>query len=70
GLLGPHQLVHAFDLLQVFDAAPVVPDDTDALFARFGLFDVSRGTRRVIDAEDDPGRRFALAAMSPEFAVT
>ena len=69
GLLGPHQLVHAFDLLQVFDAAPVVPDDTDALFARFGLFDVSRETRRVIDAEDDPGRRFALAAMSPEFAV-
>jgi uncharacterized protein (DUF1800 family) len=69
GLLGPHQLVHAFDLLHAFDAPPVVPDDTDALFARFGLFDVSSATRRVIDAEDDPGRRFALAAMSPEFAV-
>jgi uncharacterized protein (DUF1800 family) len=70
GLLGPHQLVHTFDLLQAFDAAPAVPDDADALFARFGLFDVSRATRRVIEAERDPGRRFALAAMSPEFAVT
>jgi len=69
GLLGPHQLVHAFDLLQAFDDPPVVPDDIDALFARFGLFEVSRATRRVIEAENDPGRRFALAAMSPEFAV-
>ena len=69
GLLGPHQLVHTFDLLQAFDAPPEVPDDTDALFARFGLFDVSRATRRVIDAEHEPARRFALAAMSPEFAV-
>jgi uncharacterized protein (DUF1800 family) len=69
GLLGPHQLVHTFDLLQAFAAAPEVPDDTDALFARFGLYDVSRATRRVVDAERDPGRRFALAAMSPEFAV-
>ena len=69
GLLGPHQLVHAFDLLQAFETAPTVPNDNDALFARFGLFDVSRQTRRVIEAEHDPGRRFALAAMSPEFAV-
>ncbi|MCJ7436981.1 MAG: hypothetical protein MUP97_04365, partial [Acidimicrobiia bacterium] len=69
GLLGPHQLVHTFDLLQAFDVAPAVPDDTDALFARFGLFDVSPATRRVVEAEGDPGRRFALAAMSPEFAV-
>jgi uncharacterized protein (DUF1800 family) len=69
GLLGPHQLVHTFDLLQAFPSTPVVPADTDELFARFGVFDVSRDTRRVVDAEDDPGRRFALAAMSPEFAV-
>ncbi len=69
GLLGPHQLVHTFDLLQAFPSTPVVPADTDELFARFGLFDVSRDTRRVVDGEDDPGRRFALVAMSPEFAV-
>jgi uncharacterized protein (DUF1800 family) len=69
GLLGPHQLVHTFDLLQAFDAAPAVPDGTDELLARFGLFDVSPATRRVLDAQEDPGRRFALAAMSPEFAV-
>jgi uncharacterized protein (DUF1800 family) len=69
GLLGPHQLVHTFDLLQAFPSTPTAPDDTDELFARFGLFDVSRETRRVVDAEQDPGRRFALAAMSPEFAV-
>jgi uncharacterized protein (DUF1800 family) len=69
GLLGPHQLVHTFDLLQTFETAPAVPDDVDALFARFGLFDVSRDTRHVVEAESDPGRRFALAAMSPEFAV-
>ncbi len=69
GLLGPHQLVHTFDLLAAFEDAPTAPDDVDALFARFGLFDVSHETRRVVDAQTDPGRRFALAAMSPEFAV-
>jgi uncharacterized protein (DUF1800 family) len=69
-LLGPHQLVHAFDLLNVFGTAPAVPDDVDTLLARFGLFDVHEATRRVLDREPDPGRRFALAAMAPEFAVT
>jgi uncharacterized protein (DUF1800 family) len=69
-LLGPHQLVHTFDLLQVFDEAPSVPNDVDALFAQFGLFDVSEATRRTIESETDRGRRFALVAASPEYAVT
>jgi len=69
GLIGPHQLVHTFDLLQAFDTAPKVPHDVDALFARFGLYDVSDATRRVVAHEHDPGRRFALVATSPEFAV-
>jgi uncharacterized protein (DUF1800 family) len=69
-LLGPHDLVSAFDLLATLDRPPPAAKSVDALLARFGLFDVSSTTRRVLDAEHDPGRRFALAAMSPEFAVT
>jgi uncharacterized protein (DUF1800 family) len=69
-LLGPHQLVHTFDLLAALPAAPVIEGDADAVFARFGIFDVASSSRAVIDGERDPGRRFALAATSPEFAVT
>jgi len=70
-LLGPHQLVHTFDLLNVLTQPPDVGDAaTDELLARFGLFDVERSTRQPLDKERDPARRFALAAMSPEFAVT
>ena len=69
-LLGPHDLVSTFDLLATLDQPPPPPKSTDALLARFSLFDVSSTTRRVLEAEHDPGRRFALAAMSPEFAVT
>jgi uncharacterized protein (DUF1800 family) len=68
-LLGPHQLVHTFDLLAALPSAPQVDGDTDDLFARFGLFDVAAATRDVLDREPDPARRFALAATSPEFAV-
>ncbi len=70
GLLGPHQLVHTIDLLQALSTPPPVPDDPADLLARFGLFDVSRATRDVVGRERDPGRRFALVALSPEFAVT
>jgi len=73
-LLGPHQLVHTFDLLQVLPTAPAVGpggvEDVDALMARFGVFDITKSTRRVLERERDPGRQFTLAAMSPEFAVT
>ncbi|MGQ0802714.1 MAG: DUF1800 domain-containing protein [Actinomycetota bacterium] len=69
-LLGPHQLVHTFDLLGAIDALPTtVPDDVDGLFARFGLFDVSARSRDVVAGEPDPGRRLALVFTSPEYAA-
>ncbi len=70
-LLGPHQLVHTFDLLAAVDAAPdsALTDDVDALFARFGLFDVSERSRNVVTGERDPGRRVALVFTSPEYAA-
>jgi len=69
-LLGPHDLVTAFDLLDTLGGPPTPPPRVDDLLATFGIFDVSSSTRSVLDAESDPARRFALAAMSPEFAVT
>ena len=69
-LLGPHQLVHSFDLLSVFSSAPPVPDDVDDLFARFAIFDVSNDTRATIRREKDPGTRLALAFGAPEMIVT
>lgn len=69
-LVGPHQLVHTFDLLGALAEPPAIDGGLDDLLARFGIFDVESTTRRVLENERDPGRRFALAAMSPEFAVT
>jgi uncharacterized protein (DUF1800 family) len=69
-LLGPHQLVHTFDLLNVLGEAPPFQGDVATVLARFGLYDVNKETRKVLARERDPGRRFALAAMSPEFALT
>jgi uncharacterized protein (DUF1800 family) len=69
GLLGPHQLVHAFDLLSVYPSRPTVPATVDALLERFALADVSDRTRAVLKREDDPARRLALVVASPEFAV-
>jgi hypothetical protein len=68
-LLGPHQLIHAFDLLSVFPSPPRVPREVDALFARFGLYDVSGRSRNIVAAERDPARRLALVLASPEFTV-
>ena len=68
-LLGPHQLVHAFDLLSVFSTAPDVPRDVGELFARLGIHDPSSTTRAVVTAERDPRRRLALAITSPEYTV-
>ena len=68
-LLGPHQLVHSFDLLSAYTSTPEVPDDVDELFARFGIHAVSKATRRGVASERDPGRRFALVAGCPEMAV-
>ena len=50
--------------------SPLAHKGDEELLARFGVFDTERSTRRTLEHERDPGRRFALAAMSPEFAVT
>jgi uncharacterized protein (DUF1800 family) len=68
-LLGPANLVHTFDLVQAVDGPPRVKS-VDELLARFGLFDVSDTTRSVLQRERDPGRRFVLAAASPEYTLT
>jgi uncharacterized protein (DUF1800 family) len=67
-LLGPSNLVHTFDLLQAVHAAPRTKTVRD-LFARLGVFDVSDATRAVVEREHDAGRRFVLAATSPEFTL-
>jgi uncharacterized protein (DUF1800 family) len=68
-LLAPGNLVHTFDLLQAVDGAPY-GKSVDDLFARFGIYDVSASTREVVGRERDAGRRFALAATSPEYSLT
>ena len=68
--LGPHDLITAFDLLDVLGAPPAGHRSVGDLLARFGVFDVSSTTRRVLTGEPDRSRQFALAAMAPEFAVT
>jgi uncharacterized protein (DUF1800 family) len=69
-LAGPGNLVHTFDLLNALDVAPPAHKSVDALFARFGVFDVSDGTREVVARHRDPSMRFALALTSPEVTVT
>jgi uncharacterized protein (DUF1800 family) len=68
-LAGPHQLVHAFDLLSVYPSAPVIPARVGDLLDRYALVDVSDRTRDVLARESDPTRRLALVVASPEFAV-
>jgi hypothetical protein len=68
-LAGPHQLVHAFDLLSVYPTAPVIPAQLDDLLDRYALVDVSARTRAVLARESDHTRRLALVVASPEYAV-
>jgi uncharacterized protein (DUF1800 family) len=70
-LLGPHYLAHAFDLLSAVRASPGpdVSQDVGALFARFGLFDVSERSRDLVERAADPGRRVSLVFASPEYAA-
>ena len=52
-LLGPHSLVHTFDLLQAVSdpVAPARGTSVDDLFAQFGIFDVSDRSHTVVAAE-------------------
>jgi hypothetical protein len=71
-LLGPHELVHALDLLAAIGGPPpgALTGDVDALFARFGVFDVAPASRAVVASHDDPVTRVALVLTSPEVALT
>ncbi|MGZ8763562.1 MAG: DUF1800 domain-containing protein [Acidimicrobiia bacterium] len=71
-LLGPHQLIHAFDLLGAVGGPPpeAAGPGIEPLFARLGVFDISDSTRRAVRAEADSARRFALAFGSPEVVLT
>ncbi len=67
-LLGPHQMIHTFDLAAVVD--PRIGDlDADAVFARLGIHDVSAISREVIATAPDLPSRIALAINSPEYAL-
>jgi len=68
-LAGPHQLVHAFDLLSVYPSAPMIPAKLHELLDRYALVSVSDRTRDVLSRESDPTRRLALVVASPEYAV-
>ena len=68
-LVGPHQLVHSFDLLSVYPGAPDVPAKLDDLLNRYALVNISDRTRNVLTRESDHTRRLALLVASPEYAV-
>jgi uncharacterized protein (DUF1800 family) len=68
-LLGPHSLVHTFDLLQAVATPPTARESVDALFARFGIHDVSSQSHQVVTNAHDPATRLALVVTSPEYTV-
>ena len=66
-LLGPYQLIHAFDFLNAIDPPPDPP--LDDVLIRLGLGDVSPVTYATLAAAA-PSHRIPLAFNSPEFALT
>ena len=71
-LLGPHSLVHTFDLLQALPD-PVAPSrgiSVDDLFAQYGIFDVSDRSHTVVAKQKDYAKRVALVVTSPEYTLT
>ena len=69
-LLDPYRLVHGFDFAGAVDPRALEPMDSDQLFARLGVFDVSADSRRVVESGATTFDRLALAVNSPEFALT
>ena len=68
-LLGPHSLVHTFDLLQAVASPSSERESVGDLFARFGIHDVSDQSRSVVARERDKATRLALVVTSPEYAL-
>ncbi len=71
-LLGPHSLVHTFDLLQAVPdpVAPARGTSIDDLFAQYGIFDVSDRSHTVVARQKDNAKRVALVVTSPEYTLT
>ena len=69
-ILGPHDLVGAFDLLDVLLGPPRSPRRSPTSSPASRSSTCRRPAARSSESESDPARRFALAATSPEFAVT
>ena len=68
-LLGPHSLVHTFDLLHAVASPSIGDESVGALFARFGIHDVSDQSHKVVAAEHDAATRLALVVASPEYTL-
>lgn len=66
-LLGPHRLVHTFDLANAVGGA--VDADARGTLARFGCFDVADGTVAAVASAPDARTRTLLALGSPEVAL-
>lgn len=70
-LLGPHALVHGFDLTSIIRADEVGDHDATgtAQLRRLGVRDVSEATRRAIASVASPAGQLALAVNAPEMVL-
>ncbi|MDH3305994.1 MAG: DUF1800 domain-containing protein [Acidimicrobiia bacterium] len=71
-LLGPHAVVHGFDLIGLVSRTSVGDHDPDGLahLRRLGIRDVSTETRSTIAAARTAGHQLALALNAPEMMVS
>lgn len=68
-LLGPTQLVHAFDLVALIGREGSPDLDSRDVLARLGIHDVAPETLAALDDAAEPIVRWALAVASPEYAL-
>lgn len=71
-LLGPHAVIHGFDLTSVVHQSEVgMYDPTGELhLRRLGIRDISSTTSTAIASAQDPGHQLALSVNAPEMYVT
>ena len=65
-LLGPHAVIHGFDLAQMVDPR-LIPDDP---FSALGIFEPLAATEKAVTGEPDPRMRLALLMNAPEMYLT
>ncbi len=67
-LLGPHSLIHGFDLAAMIDVGEVGTFDGSgvARLQRLGVWDVSDTTKRSIASAESPAMQLALSVNAPE----